>query len=205
MKIMKSQSLKPKSLFIFCILLFLPLFSLQAEVKFEYENAFVSVNNCKMCHAKPALGNQHAIWSKTAHSKSFATLQTPKAKELGKKLGVAAPDKDDACLVCHTTAFGASKKQAKKIKQSDGIQCERCHGPGKKYSMKMKKIAKERKTSKDGSSETAVNTGLMIPAKQTCLECHVKEITVQGKKYVNPAHKPFDFEKSLAKMSHRRK
>ena len=124
---------------------------------------YVGVKTCGICHKKEESGNQFAKWQASPHAKAFETLGTPAAKEAGKKLGVDDPQKSGKCLKCHSTAYNFTEAVAtEKIKPEDGVVCESCHGPGKKY---MTKSTMEDKAK-------AVEAGLVAPATQSCKLCH---------------------------------
>jgi len=173
-------------------------------------NRFVGASKCKSCHKKEKVGAQYVIWSKGKHVKAFDTLGTPKAIALAKKIGInTAPQKEKACLICHVKSqYDENGKEhpatlyLKKYKISDGVQCEDCHGSGRKYAMlkTMKKI-----TYKEGGaakSVTAKNTGLLFPDENTCKQCHVAEIKMGGVVYKNPSFKDFDFSKRIQEIQH---
>lgn len=170
------------------------------------EPEYVGVKACSKCHKKDKEGKQFPIWEKTKHAKAYATLGTPKAKEAATKVGVSGdPQKSEACLVCHTTGYGADKSRFhKKFEMEDGVQCEACHGAGGDYKSKkiMKAIAEERGPDDKGVSATAKKTGLIIPDENTCKRCHSQEIKFNGKTYKNPKYEPFDFKKMFDKIKH---
>ena len=127
---------------------------------------YVGVKTCGMCHKKEETGNQLGNWEKSPHAKAFATLGTPEAKEAAKKLGVDDPQKSGKCLKCHSTAYNFTESVAtEKVKVEDGVVCESCHGPGKKY---MSKSTME-------DREKAIAAGLVHPATQSCKLCHNSE------------------------------
>jgi len=193
--------------FIVTFLLFITTPSVFAATpSFDYKHGFVGAKKCKKCHKSKKKGDQYGIWKDSRHAKSFKTLGGRNAKKYGKKFGIDDPQKSEKCLICHTTAFKAPKDLiGKKFKIKDGIQCERCHGPGKDYSKKkvMTKIMEEMKASNKKSSATAQKTGLVHPTEERCLECHVESMTIDGVKYTNPAYtKPFNFKESMEKIKH---
>ncbi|MBU1700203.1 MAG: cytochrome c family protein, partial [Candidatus Eisenbacteria bacterium] len=61
-----------------------------AEAAFTY----IGSEKCKMCHKGETKGAIFEKWLETPHAKAFENLP-------------AASQKDEKCLVCHTTAFGA--------------------------------------------------------------------------------------------------
>lgn len=168
--------------------------------------SYIGVKACSKCHKKKKEGEQLGIWKKSEHAKAYRTLAGEKAKKQAAQLGVAGdPQQAAACLVCHTTAFGAPANRLKKrFKMEDGVQCETCHGAGSKYKKKktMKLISKERGPDKKGDSPTAGKTGLVIPDENTCKTCHAKETKRNGQVFKNPSYKAFDFKEMYEKIKH---
>lgn len=88
-----------------------------------------------LCHGSaderdtsPVLQNEYLIWQRyDAHSDSFATLKTPEAQAITRKLGLGDPATEAQCLDCHTDN-PAPEQRGEKFLISDGIGCEACHG-----------------------------------------------------------------------------
>lgn len=145
---------------------------------------YVGTKTCGICHKKDETGNQLAKWQAGPHAKAFETLATDKAKEVGKKLGIDDPQKSGKCLKCHSTAYNFTEAVAtEKIKVEDGVTCESCHGPGKKYMAKA--------TMEDRAK--AIEAGLVHPATESCKLCHNAD---------NPTAKPFDEKAAVEKIAH---
>ncbi len=157
---------------------------------------YVGPKTCGICHKKDDVGNQLGIWEKSPHAKAFELLGTPEAKAAGAKLGVDNPQTSGKCLKCHSTAYNFTATVAtEKIKPEDGVTCESCHGPGKKYMAK--------NTMEDRAK--AIEGGLVYPASKSCEMCHNDQ---------NPTWKPdryttkdgkkvgFDFEQAFEKIKH---
>jgi hypothetical protein len=145
---------------------------------------YAGAKMCAICHKKDDSGNQFAKWQDSPHAKAFQTLGTPEAKEVGKKLGVDDPQTSGKCLKCHATAYNFTESVAtEKYKPEDGVGCESCHGPGKKYMAKS--------TMEDRA--TAVAAGMVYPATQSCKLCHNPE---------SPNFKGFDEQAMVAKIAH---
>ena len=173
---------------------------------------FVGVQSCSMgiCHGSKKTGDAFKKWKSTKHSGAYDTLGTARAKELAKTVNVTGdPQQSIECLICHSAGAGVSKdlikksffKAKKEIRsgKENGVQCENCHGPGSLYKNKMKKLRKERLA---GGNELAKKYGLTRPTEQTCKQCHVAEIKVNGVTYKNPAFKPFDYKERVKKILH---
>lgn len=145
---------------------------------------FAGVKMCGMCHKKDDSGNQFAKWQASAHAKAFETLGTDKAKEIAKKAGIDDPQKSGKCLKCHSTAYNFTEAVVtEKVKVEDGVVCESCHGPGKKYMMKS---AMEDKAK-------AVAAGLIAEPKKQCVLCHNDK---------SPTFKGFDEKAMVEKIAH---
>jgi hypothetical protein len=144
----------------------------------------VGVKTCGICHKKDETGNQLAKWQASPHAKAFETLGTPAAKEAGKKAGVDDPQKSGKCLKCHATShFFTEASVTDKIKPEDGVTCESCHGPGKKYMAKA--------TMEDQAKSIAA--GLIHPPTQQCKLCHNEQ---------SPTFKGFDEKSYVEKIAH---
>lgn len=145
---------------------------------------YVGVKTCAICHKKEDSGNQFGVWEKSPHAKAFETLGTPAAKDIGKKAAIDDPQKSGKCLKCHSTAYSFTESVAtEKIKPEDGVTCESCHGPGKKFMAKT--------TMEDPAK--AVAAGLISPASQSCELCHNDQ---------SPTWKGFNKEEMLKKIAH---
>ena len=152
------------------------------------DHMFVGATKCATCHKTAAQGEQYVKWQASKHAKAFATLATAEAKEVGKKLGVADPQKDAKCLKCHVTGYGAAAAlHGPKYDPAEGVGCESCHGAGGDY---IKKATMEGLTA---GTITAASVGLVMPDQKTCEGCHNDQ---------SPSFKGFDFEKMVAKIAH---
>lgn len=158
-----------------------------AASKYKY----VGAKNCGKCHKKELMGNQLAEWEKADHHKAYETLKGEEAAKIAKERGLAQPAyESEECLKCHVTAYGlpASAFRKKPLLESDGVQCESCHGPGSAY--------RKKKTMSD--HDKAVAAGMWEPGKdeKICTECHNSDSPTW-----DPA-KGFDFEAMKEKIAH---
>jgi hypothetical protein len=149
---------------------------------------YVGVKKCKTCHNSAKSGGQFAKWTESKHSKAYAELASPKSKEIATKEGIADPQKSDKCLACHVTGKNDPSAQfAATFADSDGVQCETCHGAGSEY-MKMATM----KGLKEGTVK-AEDVGLLKPDKDTCAKCHNEKGT---------GGKPVDWPADSTKIAH---
>jgi hypothetical protein len=145
------------------------------------DRTYVGASACKLCHKSENQGRQYPIWEASLHAKSFASLGTDKAAEIGKAMGVSKPAESPHCLGCHAPLAA----KAPELK-AEGVSCEVCHGPGSAY--KTLSVMKDK-------AEAAKN-GLVVYADRSaiqslCLRCHQ-----------NAQGKVFDFDASWEKIEH---
>lgn len=157
---------------------------------------YVGIKSCRMCHKKAAKGNQYAKWQEGPHSKTYEVLATADARATAKKLGIDDPQKSGKCLKCHSTAYNWTESvQTTKIAVADGVTCQSCHGPGKKY--KSKKVMVNRKL--------CIEKGMVYPAKKSCAKCHNDTApSWKSDRYTTKDGKPtgFDIDKAYEKIKH---
>jgi hypothetical protein len=157
---------------------------------------YVGVKACGICHNKAETGKQVEVWKASPHAKAFDVLGTPEAKEAGKKAGVEDPQKSGKCLQCHATAYNFTETIAtEKIKPEEGVSCESCHGPGKKYMAKS--VMEDR--------EKAIAAGMVYPASKSCQLCHnERSPSWKADRYTTKDGKKagFDFEQAFEKIKH---
>src|SRR3970282_164753 len=75
----------------------------------------------------------------------------------------APPEKAPVCLGCHATAAEAEAwERDEGFVLQDGVQCEKCHGPGSEYM--------DEEAMRD--REAARRAGLCIPTRRFSHTCH---------------------------------
>jgi hypothetical protein len=75
------------------------------------------------------------------------------------------------------------------VKPEDGVSCESCHGPGKKYMPKS--IMKDRQES--------IKKGMVYPALKSCPNCHNDQSpTHNPERYTTKDGKKVDFDAEQA-------
>lgn len=168
-------------------------------------NRYVGAAKCKNCHDTKAGGDAWGKWNEVKHHEAYKLLAEPKALEAGKKLGVAAPQKDPKCLKCHTTAFDkAADLFAPSFDKTQGVQCESCHGPGEKHAKARLAAANEGGDDDGGfggdEEETAERQEVpkgeieAAPTAKTCQGCHNSD---------SPNYRPFCFKHFAKAIGHR--
>ena len=167
-----------KNLLLALCLVFLTSGALIAQ---DYE--YIGAAKCKMCHNKPAGGEQYKIWSEGPHANAMNSLSNEKSLAYAKENGIADPTTEPSCIACHSTFGSIDESVNLGVKITEGVSCETCHGPGSKY--KSKTIMESR--------EKSLANGLIVPDKKTCEGCHNEK---------NPFHKPFNYEEALKKIAH---
>ena len=125
---------------------------------------FVGASECAKCHQGPGFGYQQCLMLLAAHSKAYATLALPEAKEIARLSGIPQePQQAEMCLGCHATGAEAEEwEKDETFHVEDGVQCEKCHGAGSEY------MAEEVMT----DPKAARAAGLMMPQKSDCMNCH---------------------------------
>lgn len=156
----------------------------------ERQPVYVGVKACAVCHAGQAKGHQFSIWRASKHAQAWATLAKPEAKRIAELSGITEePQQAAVCLGCHATAADAEDwEKEDTFHIEDGVQCEKCHGPGSEYMDGW--VMKDR--------EQAVARGLVIPTKQDCMMCH----NVKGSHAAVLKTPEWDFGKAMCVVCH---
>ena len=147
----------------------------------------IGAPKCKMCHGAKS-GDQYAKWEASKHAGAFATLASDAAKKIAAERGIADPQKDEACLKCHTTQGFLGRETVinatGKYEDAEGVGCEACHGPGSDY--------KSKKVMEDPAAAKAAGL-VMNKTAEFCTQCHNEG---------SPNFTGFDFEKMWAEIAH---
>jgi YVTN family beta-propeller protein len=128
------------------------------------EPVYVGVRVCAQCHHDKAGGDQYSRWLMSRHSQAYAVLAKPEAREIARLSGIPVePQKSPLCLGCHATGADAEPwEKDPTFHVEDGVQCEKCHGPGSEYSDA--KVMMDR--------QAAMMAGMGMPTKADCMSCH---------------------------------
>ena len=151
---------------------------------------YVGSRACARCHEGRAAGSQYSHWLTTAHSRAWASLATPEAKAMARLSGIPdEPERAPVCLGCHATAAESEPwERDEGFRIEDGVQCEKCHGPGSEY---MDEVVMR-------DPVAARRAGLRRFTKRDCAVCHY----VKGS-HVAVHQKPaLDVEKAWAVLAH---
>jgi YVTN family beta-propeller protein len=161
-----------------------------ARAQAQKQPVYVGARACAECHEGRHAGNQYSLWLKSAHSKAWASLATPEARQMARLSGIPdEPQQAPICLGCHATAADAEKwERDPGFRVEDGVQCENCHGPGSEYMDE--KVMRDR--------EAAMRAGLRRFTRRDCEVCHY----VKGS-HVAVHHKPqIDVEAAWKALAH---
>jgi hypothetical protein len=128
----------------------------------EKQPVYVGALACAECHEGHGTGNQYSHWLLSSHAKAWASLALPEAKEMARLSGITdVPEESPICLGCHATAAEAEAwERVEGFRLEDGVQCEKCHGPGSEYMSVM------------GDPEAVRRAGLRRFTKRDCEVCH---------------------------------
>ncbi len=128
------------------------------------EPVYVGARVCAHCHHDKAGGDQYSRWLMSRHAQAYAVLAKPEAREIARLSGIPVePQESPMCLGCHATGADAEPwEKDPTFHVQDGMQCEKCHGPGSEYSDA--KVMMDR--------QAAMMAGLKMPSKADCMSCH---------------------------------
>ncbi|MFO7902576.1 MAG: multiheme c-type cytochrome [Planctomycetota bacterium] len=151
---------------------------------------FVGAKQCAKCHQGPGFGYQHCRFLLSGHSRAHASLAMPEAKEIARLSGIPQePQKSPMCLGCHATGNEAEEwERDETFHMEDGVQCEKCHGPGSEYMDEAVMVDRE----------AARAAGLVIPDKDDCMNCH----KVKGSHVAVLQSPKFDVEEAWNRLAH---
>jgi YVTN family beta-propeller protein len=133
----------------------------------EKHPVYVGARVCAGCHDGTASGNQHSLWLMSRHAKAHDSLATPEATEMARLSGITdEPRESPVCLGCHATAADAEPwERDAGFRIEDGVQCEKCHGPGSEYV----------DAAVMADSAAARAAGLRVMTTRQCELCHYEK------------------------------
>jgi len=128
---------------------------------------YVGSEVCASCHAGPGFGHQFSRWLLSRHARAYAVLARPEAKLIAELSGIPEePQESSMCLGCHAT--GAEVEEWEKdpsFHLEDGVQCEKCHGPGSEH------VEAQRHLNRAAQLEAKME----IPTMDFCMACHAEK------------------------------
>lgn len=136
-----------RSLLVACFLFFIGQVTIMAQ-----DHDYIGSKKCKMCHNKPATGEQFKQWAASKHAHAMESLKGDEKT-------------NPKCLKCHSTAATAKPERIAGLTVEEGVSCESCHGAGGDYFQ----------TAIMKNKEKAMEKGLIIPNEKTCTKCHNAE------------------------------
>ena len=149
-----------------------PLFA-DRHLERDQQNGYVSATACQQCHEQ-----EYLQWSATRHAFAYQTLEKKERYF------------DAGCVSCHTTGFGypTGFHIAASDAKLEGVQCETCHGPGKRH------VGNPKKSNIRSGADASL-----------CLECHdtehspgFAEVVELHTKDVDHSRAPMNLEELLA-------
>jgi YVTN family beta-propeller protein len=152
---------------------------------------YVGSRVCAECHAGKGSGHQFNTWRLSKHARAYAALALPSAKEMALLSGIPGdPQQSVVCLGCHATAAEAEDWELNDtFHLEDGVQCEKCHGPGSEY-MALDVMQ---------DHEAAVAAGLWKPDRRRCELCHY----AKGSHFTVHGNPPVDLDLGWETIAHR--
>ena len=164
--------------------------SVCAEQGTRKHPVYVGARACATCHAGEGMSHQFSKWLASKHAGAYAVLAKPEAKKIAQLSGIPQePQQSSMCLGCHATGAHAEDwEKDDHFFTEDGVQCEKCHGPGSEYVDAAVMMDREK----------AMMAGLTMPTEQDCMGCH------QTKGSHVAVHKlpKLDITKALEEIAH---
>jgi len=153
---------------------------------------YVGAKACGQCHDGKPMGNQLTAWLHSKHARTYASLAEPEAPQIARWSGITTePQQSPLCLGCHATGAEAEPwEKDDTFFVRDGIQCEKCHGPGSEY-LDAKLMM---------NRQAAMMAGLNMPTKDDCMNCHVEK----GSHRMVLGPRSFDPETACRQIAHPR-
>jgi hypothetical protein len=165
-------------------------FDVLAQEGGQNQPVYVGVKVCASCHQGKGMGHQFSKWLTSKHAGAYAVLAEPESKKIAELSGIPQEPQESAmCLGCHAT--GAHVEQWEKDETfftEDGVQCEKCHGPGSEYM----------DAAIMSNRQEAEKAGLMMPTITDCLGCH----QVKGSHVAVHKLPKLDMAKAMSDIAH---
>ena len=96
---------------------------------------YLGAAGCAQCHTGAQMGFQFSKWRASKHAQAYATLSTPRAREIAAQWQLTGDPRTIAeCLKCHATAYHDPAGGVEETYSvQEGVSCEACHGAGSHY------------------------------------------------------------------------
>ncbi len=136
------------------------------------------------------MGHQQCRWMLSKHARAYAVLAKPESKEIARLSGIPQePQQSAVCLGCHATGAQAEDwEKDETFHVEDGVQCEKCHGPGSEY------MDEEVMT----NAKAAESAGLRMPTAEDCMGCH----QVKGSHVAVLQQPQWDVDEAMKQIEH---
>lgn len=151
---------------------------------------YVGARVCAKCHDGKGMGHQYSKWLASKHAQAYAVLAQPESKKIAQLSGIPQePQESPMCLGCHATgAHAEAWEKDSTFFVQDGVQCEKCHGPGSEY-MDISIMT---------NRQAATSAGLILPTVQDCVNCHLEK----GSHVAMLKLPKLDMEKAMKDIAH---
>jgi YVTN family beta-propeller protein len=162
----------------------------QRAVGQQRDPVYVGARVCASCHAGRGMGHQHSRWLLSKHSLAWAALATEDARKMAELSGLPGePQETAVCLGCHATASEAEDwEKDPTFFLEDGVQCEKCHGPGSEHvAEEIMKVPEALRTA-----------DVWMPTADTCEKCHY----VKGSHVAVHRLPKLDLDEAVGRIAH---
>ncbi|NIP25657.1 MAG: beta-propeller fold lactonase family protein [Phycisphaerae bacterium] len=151
---------------------------------------YVGAKVCASCHQGKNMGHQFSRWLHSKHATAYAVLAKPESKKIAVLSGIPQePQESPMCLGCHATgAHVEAWEKDETFFTEDGVQCEKCHGPGSEYIDAAIMVDRQ----------AATKAGLIMPTERDCMGCH----QVKGSHVAIHKLPKLDISKALKEIAH---
>ncbi|MBN1805192.1 MAG: beta-propeller fold lactonase family protein [Sedimentisphaerales bacterium] len=187
---MRSNHKKRNYFLIIPIVILIFTLSVIADEHGRKHPIYVGVKACAECHRGKGMGHQFSKWLNSKHARAYAVLSKPDAKKIAELSGIPQePQASPMCLGCHSTGAHAEDwEKDETFHVEDGVQCEKCHGPGSEYMNAAVMM----------NRQAALKAGLVMPTLRDCMGCH----QVKGSHVAVHKLPKLDIEKALSDIAH---
>lgn len=192
--------------YIISCLFLMQISAAQAQKADAESNKYMGVASCSSsnCHgavsprnSSNVLQNEYVTWHKQdKHSQSYTNLLNADSKKIAQNLGIAAAEKEDLCLSCHSTYNGLNpipnNQKSEKFTYEDGISCERCHGAASNW---LSSHSASKTTHQDNLKNGLNDLVNLEKRAQLCSQCHFGNDTQYvSHKLIGAGHPRLSFE-----------